>query len=200
MAGQDATAEQINDESMFVGKLYEVDISGVATIDKTNFNQIGNGAVKWSWKDEEEEDKSLYMKHQAEIENGNCSYMTQPDLPDDSKFPWVDFGAAIVPVDDYSSEEEEEDDESLYMKHQAEIENANCSYMTQPDLPEDSQFSPVDFRAAIVPADEYSSDEEEDDKSLYMKHQAELENTKPQPDGVDTPPTALLDAEHTGER
>ena len=33
-----------------------------------------------------------------------------------------------------------------------------------------------------------------------MEHQAELENAKPQPDGVDAPPTAFLDAEQTGGR
>ena len=53
----------------------------------------------------------------------------------------------------------------------------------------------VDFGAAIVPVDEYSSDEEEDNEIIYMEHQSELENAKPQPDGVDAPPTLLLDAE-----
>ena len=32
-----------------------------------------------------------------------------------------------------------------------------------------------------------------------MEHQAEIENDEPQPDGVDAPPTALMDAEQTGE-
>ena len=81
------------------------------------------------------------------------------------------------------------------MEHQAELENANCSYMTQSDLSEDSQPPRVDFGAAIVPVDEYSSDEEEDNEIIYMEHQSELENAKPQPDGVDAPPTLLLDAE-----
>ena len=72
--------------------------------------------------------------------------------------------------------------------------------MNKTDLPEDSQFIRVDLGAAIVPVDEYFSDEEEDDEIPYMEHQAEIENAKPQPDGVDAPPTALLDAEHTGER
>ena len=45
--------------------------------------------------------------------------------------------------------DEEEDNGSLYMVHQAELENAKCS-----------------------------SDEEEDDESLYVAHQAELENAK----------------------
>ena len=33
-----------------------------------------------------------------------------------------------------------------------------------------------------------------------MEHQVELHNAKPQPDGVDAPPTSFLDAEYTGER
>ena len=33
-----------------------------------------------------------------------------------------------------------------------------------------------------------------------MEHQAELENAKPQPDGVDAPPTALLNTKQTGQR
>ena len=33
-----------------------------------------------------------------------------------------------------------------------------------------------------------------------MEHQVELENNKPQPDGLDALPTAFLDAENTGER
>ena len=43
--------------------------------------------------------------------------------------------------------------------------------MTQTELPEDSQFPQVDFKAAIVTDDEYYSDEEEDNKSLYLEHQ-----------------------------
>ena len=31
-----------------------------------------------------------------------------------------------------------------------------------------------------------------------MEHQVELENAKPQSNGVDAPPTAFLEAEHTG--
>ena len=70
--------------------------------------------------------------------------------------------------------------------------------MTPADLYEDSQFTQVDFRAAIVTDDKYFSYQEEDDKSLYMEHQAEIHNDKPKPDGVDIPPTDLLDADHTG--
>ena len=33
-----------------------------------------------------------------------------------------------------------------------------------------------------------------------MEHQAELDNAKPQPDGVDAPPIALLNTNHTEER
>ena len=48
------------------------------------------------------------------------------------------------------------------MKYQMDpkIYFCNCSYMTQTDLPEDSQLPQVDFGAAIVTADKYSSDEE----------------------------------------
>ena len=141
MAGQGATAKQINDKIVFVGKLYEVEISGFATIARTDFKPTRIGTVKWSWKDEEEDNESLYMEHQAELENANYSNMTQNDLPEDSQFPWVNFGAAIVPVH------------------------------------------------------EYSSDEEEDNESIYMEHQAEPENDKPKPDGVDASPTALMDTE-----
>ena len=86
------------------------------------------------------------------------------------------------------------------MEHQAELENANCNYMIQPDFPDDSELPRFDFGASIVPVDEYSSYEEEDDKSIYMEHQAELENVKHQPSGVDAPPTIFLDAKYTGER
>ena len=61
--------------------------------------------------------------------------------------------------------------------------------MTQTNLPEDLKFPRVNFVAAIVPDDDYSSDEEEEDESIYMDHQAEIENAKPQPDGIDAPPT-----------
>ena len=40
---------------MFVGKLNEVEISGVATIGGTAFKPTGTGTVKWSWKDDEGE-------------------------------------------------------------------------------------------------------------------------------------------------
>ena len=72
--------------------------------------------------------------------------------------------------------------------------------MTQTELPEDSQFPRDDFGAAIVPNDEYSLYEEEDDESLYKEHQAELDNSKSQPDRVDAPPTALINENQTGER
>ena len=72
--------------------------------------------------------------------------------------------------------------------------------MSQTDLPNDSQFPQVDFRAAIVPNGEYYSLQEKENKSLYMKNQVELENTKSQPDGVDAPPTALLNANQTEEQ
>ena len=72
--------------------------------------------------------------------------------------------------------------------------------MIQTDLPEDSQFPRVDFGAAIVPNDEDSSDEEEDEKSLYMENQVELENSKSKTDGVDIPPKELLNENQTGER
>ena len=38
---------------MFVGKLHEVDIYGVATIGGTYFKPTGIVTVKWSWKDDE---------------------------------------------------------------------------------------------------------------------------------------------------
>ena len=38
---------------MFVGKLHEVDISGVAAIGGTYFKPTIIGTVKWSWKDDE---------------------------------------------------------------------------------------------------------------------------------------------------
>ena len=41
------------------------------------------------------------------------------------------------------------------------------SYMTQTDLSEDPQFTRVDFRAAIVPDEKYSLDEEEYDESFF---------------------------------
>ena len=72
--------------------------------------------------------------------------------------------------------------------------------MTQTRITKDSQSPRVNFGAAIEPDDKYSSDEEEEDKSIYMYHQAELENAKPQPDGIDAPPTELLDTEQNGER
>ena len=46
----------------------------------------------------------------------------------------------------------------------------NCSYMTQTDLPEDSQFPRVDFGTAVVTDYKYSLGEEEDDESLYMEY------------------------------
>ena len=49
--------------------------------------------------------------------------MTQTDLPEDSQFPRVGFGAAIVPDDEYYSDEEE-DDKNMYMGHQVELDNA----------------------------------------------------------------------------
>ena len=60
------------------------------------------------------------MEHQAELKNDNCSYMNWLDLPENSQPPRVGFGAAIVPVDDYSSYEEENDG-SIYMEHQSEL-------------------------------------------------------------------------------
>ena len=79
---------------MFVGRLHEVDIFGVATIGRT-----------YSWNDKEQEDKSIYMEHQSKIESAKCSYITQNDLPEDSQIPQLYFVAAIVPVDDYYSDE-----------------------------------------------------------------------------------------------
>ena len=42
-----------NDESMFVGKLHEVEISGVLTIGGVYFKPTVIGTVKWYWKDDE---------------------------------------------------------------------------------------------------------------------------------------------------
>ena len=50
MADQGATAEHINDENMFVGKLHEVEISGFAAIGGTDCKLTGIVTVKWSWK------------------------------------------------------------------------------------------------------------------------------------------------------
>ena len=69
--------------------------------------------------------------------------------------------------------------------------------MTPPDLPEGSQLPWADFGAAIVPGDENDLDEEDDDESFYMEHQAKLDKAKPQLDGVDAPPTALLNVNQT---
>ena len=81
-----------------------------------------------------------------------------------------------------------------------EIYFSNCYNINKTALPEDSKFPRVNFSASIVTDDEYSSDEEEDNESIYMEHQAVLKNAKPQPDRVDARPTELLDAEHNGER
>ena len=40
----------------------------------------------------------------------NCSYMTQTDIPEDSWFPQVGVGAAILTHDKYSSDEEEDNE------------------------------------------------------------------------------------------
>ena len=39
---------------MFVGKLHEVEISGVVMIGGTHFNPTGIGTVRWSWKYDKE--------------------------------------------------------------------------------------------------------------------------------------------------
>ena len=58
------------------------------------------------------------------------------------------------------------------MKSQMDRRNyfCSCSYMTQTDLPEESQFSRVYFGAAIVTDDKYYEDEEEEYESLYMEN------------------------------
>ena len=88
------------------------------------------------------------------------------------------------------------------MKSQMELRIyfCNCYFMTQTDLPEDSKLPGVYFGAAIVTDDEYSSDEEEDDEGLYMWHQVELHNAKPQLDRVYAPPSNLLDIKYNEDR
>ena len=54
--------------------------------------------------------------------------MTKTDLPEDSQFSRVYFGAAIVTDDEYY-EDEEEEYESLYMENQEKTNNAK----PQPD-------------------------------------------------------------------
>ena len=43
----------LNEDSMFVGKLHDVDISGVSKIGGTDFKPTIIGTVKWSWKYDE---------------------------------------------------------------------------------------------------------------------------------------------------
>ena len=68
----------------------------------------------------------------------------------------------------------------------------NYYYVNQTCFPDDSQFPRIYLGASILPNDDYSSDEEKYEKSLYMEQQAELENVKPQPNGVDALHTAFL--------
>ena len=77
----------------------------------------------------------------------------------------------------------------------------NCSCMNQKYLLDYSQFPRIGFGASMVTDDEYSSEEgEEDDESPCGEHQTELHFEEPQTDGLDAPPTELLDSDHTKER
>ena len=193
--------------------------SGVVTIGGTDCKPTGIGTVKWYWKDDKLKshthrlERALYFPESPVNIISSTAWDDQYDDNDgtyikakrrSSKFCW-NFGQytrTITHSDNCLAGIPINDGYEVFgvllkrMKYQTDprIYFFNCSYMTQTDLPEDSKLPRVDFRATIVPDDEYSSNEEEDNESIYMEHLAELENAKPHPNRVDAPPTALLDA------
>ena len=210
---------------MCVRKLNEVNISWVATISGTDFTPTGIGTLKWSWKYDKGKSHIHRFERALYFPDSPVNIISSTDLDDQydnndvtfiktkfhsSEFSWnfrqytlmITHSAnclAEMPINDgyevfgvFLKRIQYQMDPRIYF--------CNCSHMTQTDLPEDKQFPQVDFGAAIVPCKEYSSDEEEDKKILYMENQAELENTTSQPDGVYAPPTALINANQTEER
>ena len=174
-----ANTQICNYESMFVGKLHEVNISGVATIGGTDFKPTVIVTVKWSCKDDEGKSHTHRLERGLYFSESPVKIISSTALADQydddyvtyiktknhsSEFSW-NFGQytrtithspnclAKIPINDGY--------EFLgvllkRMKYQKNprIYFCNCSYMNQTDLPEDSQFPRVDFRANILPNDD----------------------------------------------
>ena len=153
-----------NDESMFVGKLHEVDIFGVATIGGTDFKPTGMGTVKWSCKDDEGKSHNHRLEHVLYFPESPVKIISSTALADQyddsdgtyiknkrhsSEFGWncLQYNRTITHGTIFLAEIPINDGYELFgvflkrMKSQMNprIYFCNCSYMTQTDLPEDSK-------------------------------------------------------------
>ena len=173
-----------NYERIFVGKLHEVKFSGVATIDRTDFKPTGIGTVKWYWKDNEGNSHTLRLERALYFTESPFDIISSTSLTDQyddddgtyiktkrhsSESSW-NFGQYTrtithsatcldeIPINDgyevfgvFLKRMKSQMDPRIYF--------LNCYYMNQNYPPEDSTPPRVDFGSAIVPYDEYSSDE-----------------------------------------
>ena len=167
---------------MFVGKFNGVEIDGVVTVGRTDFKPTVVGTVKWYWKDDELKSYTHRLEHALYFQEYPINIMSSTSLGDQYddydgiyiktnrhsyQFSW-NFGQytrtithsanclADIPINCGCEifgvlirRIKSQMDPIIYF--------STCSYMPQTDFPEDSKFPRVDFGAAIVTNDKYSS-------------------------------------------
>ena len=152
-------------DSMFVSKLHEVEISGVAIIGGTDFKPTPIVTVKRSWKDDEGKshthqlERALYLSESPvniiisksladKYDNDDGTYIKTNCHISEFSCNFVQYTSTITHSADFLAEipiNHVYEDFGVFLKRMKSqmdqrIYSCKCSYMTQTDLPEDSQF------------------------------------------------------------